>query len=70
MKNSDFKYACRINLPIKRDGSMWFCDDYTSLNMQTRKYSFPMPLIDHVLSQMGNNQWLSALDLQPSFWQI
>jgi hypothetical protein len=29
-----------------------------------------MPLIDDVLSQMGNNQWFSALDLQFGFWQI
>jgi hypothetical protein len=31
--------------------------------MQTRRDSFPMLLIDDVLSQMGSNQWFSALDL-------
>ncbi len=29
-----------------------------------------MPLINDVLSQMGSNQWFSALDLQFGFWQI
>jgi len=29
-----------------------------------------MLLIDDVLSQMGNNQWFSALDLYSGFWQI
>jgi hypothetical protein len=29
--------------------------------MQTKKHSFPMPLIDDVLSQMGSNQWFNAL---------
>jgi len=29
-----------------------------------------MPLIDDVFSYMGSNQWFSALDLRPSFWQI
>jgi hypothetical protein len=29
-----------------------------------------MPLIDDVLSQMENNQWFSALDLQFGIWQI
>jgi hypothetical protein len=38
--------------------------------MHTKKDSFPMPLINDVLSQMGSNQWFSALDLQFGFWQI
>jgi hypothetical protein len=38
--------------------------------MQTKRDSFPMPLIDDVFFQMGNNQWFSALDLQSGFWQI
>ncbi len=29
-----------------------------------------MPLIDDVLSHMGNIQWFNALDLQSGFWQI
>jgi hypothetical protein len=33
MKNSDFEYACRINLHVKRDGNRWFCGDYIPLNM-------------------------------------
>jgi hypothetical protein len=35
--------------------------------MQTKRDSFPMPLIDDVHSQMGNNQWFNALDLQFGF---
>jgi hypothetical protein len=70
MKNNDSEYACRVSLHVKRDGSMRFCGDFRPLNMQTRKDSFPMPLIDDVFSQMGSSQWFSALDLQSSFWQI
>ncbi len=29
-----------------------------------------MPFIDDVFSQMGSNQWFSALDLQYGFWKI
>jgi hypothetical protein len=50
MKNSDFEYAYKVNLLVKRDGSRWFYSDYNLLNMQTRRDSFPMPLIDNVLS--------------------
>jgi hypothetical protein len=55
MKNSDFEYACSVSLHVNKDGSKRFCGDYKPLNMQTRRDSFPMPLIDDVFSQMGNN---------------
>jgi hypothetical protein len=68
MKNNDSEYACKVNLPIKRDGNRWFYGDYRPLNLQTRRDSFPMPLIDDDLSQMGSSQRFSALDLQFGFW--
>jgi len=70
MKNSDSEYACKVSLPIKRDGNKQFYGDYRPLNMQTRRDSFPMPLINDVLSQMGSSQWFSALHLQSNFWHI
>jgi hypothetical protein len=41
MKPSDSEYACRVTLPIKKDGSMKFCGDYRPLNLQTKRDSFP-----------------------------
>jgi hypothetical protein len=70
MKLSNFEYACRVTLPIKRDGSRCFCGDYQPLNMQTRQDSFPMPLVDDVISQLGKSAWFTTLDLQSGFWQI
>jgi hypothetical protein len=70
MKPSNSKYACRVTLPIKRDGSRRLCGDYRPLNMQTRRDSFPMPLVDDVISQLGKSTWFTALDLQSGFWQI
>ncbi len=63
MKPSDFEYACRVTLPIKRDGSRRFCGDYRPLNMQTRKDSFLMPLVDDVIFQLGKSAWFTTLDL-------
>ncbi len=50
MKNNDFEYACKVSLHVKKDGSKRFYGDYKPLNMQTRRDSFPMPLIDDVFS--------------------
>jgi hypothetical protein len=55
MKPSNSEYACRVTLPIKRDGSRRLCGDYWPLNMQTRRDSFPMPLVDDVISQLGKS---------------
>ncbi len=70
MKPSNFEYACRVTLPVKKDGSRCFCGDYRPLNAQTRRDSFPMPLVEDVISQLGNSSWFTALDLQSGFWQI
>ncbi len=35
MKPSNSEYACRVTLPVKRDGSRHFCGDYRPLNLQT-----------------------------------
>jgi hypothetical protein len=70
MKPSNSEYACRVTLPMKKDGSMRFCGDYRPLNLQTRRDSFPMPLVEDVISQLGKSNWFTALDLQSGFWQI
>ncbi len=70
MKPSNSEYACRVTLPMKKDGSRCFCGDYRPLNAQTRWDSFPMPLVDDVIIQLGKSSWFTALDLQSGFWQI
>jgi len=70
MRPSDSKYAYRVTLLVKKDGSMRFCGDYRLFNLQTRRDSFPMPLVDDVISQLGKSAWFTALDLQSGFWQI
>ncbi len=70
MRPSSSEYACRVTLPAKKDGSRHFCGDYRPLNAQTRRDSFPMPLVEDVIDQLGNLTWFTALDLQSGFWQI
>jgi hypothetical protein len=70
MKPNNSKYACRVTLPVKKDGSRRFCGDYRPLNTQTRRDMFPMPLVEDVIDQLGKSTWFTTLDLQSSFWQI
>ncbi len=63
MRPSNSEYACRVTLPVKKDRSMRFCRDYRPLNLQTRRDSFPMPLVEDVISQLRKSNWFSALDL-------
>ncbi|CAK9229861.1 unnamed protein product [Sphagnum troendelagicum] len=37
---------------------------------ETRRDSFPMPLVEDVISQLGKSAWFTALDLQSGFLQI
>jgi hypothetical protein len=70
MRPSNSEYACRVTLPVKKDGSRRFCGDYRPLNAQTRTDMFSMPLVEHVIDQLGKSIWFTALDLQSGFWQI
>jgi hypothetical protein len=63
MRANDSAYACRVTLPVKKDGSRQFCGNYRPLNLQTRRDSCPMPLVDDVIFQLGRSAWFTALDL-------
>jgi hypothetical protein len=63
MRPSDSEYAYQVTLPVKKDGSMRFCGDYSPLNTQTKRDLFPMPLVEDVISQLGKSAWFFALDL-------
>ncbi len=55
MKPNILDYACKVILPMKKDGNHQFCGDYKPLNMQTRHDSFLMPLVEDVLIQLNKS---------------
>lgn len=54
----------------KKDGSYRVCFDGRKLNSITVADSYPMPLIDSVISKVRDAQYLSSLDLKQAFFQI
>ena len=67
---SSSPWASPIVLVRKKDGSLWFCVDYRSLNAVTKPDSFPLPRIDDMLDQLGNMKYFSTLDLASGYWQV
>jgi len=67
MKPNTSEYACKVTLLVKKDNNCKFYCDYKLLNMQTHQDSFPMPLVEDVLTQLGKSRWFSTLDLEFRF---
>ena len=58
----------------KKDGLLYFCIDYQSLNSATESDTFPIPriddLLDQPLDQLGDAKYFSTLDLAARYWQV
>lgn len=63
-----------FNSPIvlvkKPDGSIRFCIDFRMLNSHTKKWAFPLPNQDDILSSGGGAKYITRLDMNSGFWQI
>ena len=49
---SDSPWASPAVLVTKRDGSIRLCVDYRRVNSMTKKYAYPLPLIDDTLNTL------------------
>jgi hypothetical protein len=54
----------------KKDGSMWMCVDYNSLNAITIKNKYPLPRIDDLLDQLQKAKYFSKIDLRYDYHQM
>ncbi|MCG7874779.1 MAG: pol polyprotein, partial [Candidatus Thiodiazotropha endolucinida] len=66
--NSPWSFPCI--LVKKKDNSHRFCVDFRQLNKVTKSNSFPLPVIDDILAQLGGAKYYSSLDLKSGYWQM
>ncbi|XP_058455232.1 uncharacterized protein LOC131432752 [Malaya genurostris] len=44
--------------------------DFRALNLVTKPFVYPIPLIDEILDNLGNSKYFSTLDLKSGFYQV
>ncbi|KAL5494291.1 hypothetical protein EMCRGX_G015592 [Ephydatia muelleri] len=58
-------------LPIKKkDGTWRFCVDFRRLNSLSRLDAYPMPRVDELIDRLGQERFISTIDLTRGYWQI
>ena len=70
VRYSHSPWASPIHIVTKSDGSYRLCGDYRRLNNITQHDSYPMPLINDVLTRLSNATVFSKLDLAKAYHQI
>ena len=70
IRKSRSPWAFPVVIVEKKDKTKRFCIDFRKLNNITKKNSFPLPVIDDILAQLGKAKYFTALDLKSGYHQI
>ncbi|XP_067261173.1 uncharacterized protein [Chanodichthys erythropterus] len=69
-KQSFSPWSSPCLLVTKSDGSARFCTDYRKVNSVTVPDSFPLPLMEDCVDNLGSAKFVSKLDLLKGYWQV
>ena len=67
---SQSPWASPCLLVPKQDNSFRLCTDYRKVNQVTVRDSYPLPLIEDLLDNVGNAKFISTMDLTKGYYQI
>ena len=67
---SSSPWGCLTIFVKKKDGTLWMCVDFCSLNSVTVKNKYPLPCIDTLFDQLAGIKVFSKIDLRSRYHQI
>lgn len=70
IEESQSPWSSPVVLIRKDSGKNRLCLDSRALNKVTIKDAYPLPLINGLLSRLGETHYISSIDLKDAFWQI
>ena len=70
IRRSKSPWSFPIVVVDKKDGTKRFCVDFRQLNKVTKSNSWPLPLTDDLLDQLGDASYFTSLDLKSGYWQV
>ncbi|KAK3107127.1 hypothetical protein FSP39_007863 [Pinctada imbricata] len=70
IRRSQSPWSFPLLVAKRKDGSDRMCVDFRTLNKIVKPISFPLPLIDDILSLIGNAKYFTTLDLRHGYWQV
>jgi len=54
----------------KSDSTLRLCTDFRKINVVTVSDPFPLPRVENLLDRVGQDRFLTKLDMSRSYWQI
>jgi Reverse transcriptase (RNA-dependent DNA polymerase)/RNase H-like domain found in reverse transcriptase len=70
IRSSRSGWSSGVVLVKKKNGEYRFCVDYRGLNKMLSDDSYPLPVIDDLLSYLEGSKYFSSLDLFSGYWQL
>ncbi len=67
---SSSEWSSPVVLVTKKDGSIRFCINYMKLNAVTKQDVYMIPRIDDILTDLGESQFFTSLDLAGAYHQV
>jgi hypothetical protein len=63
-------YGTLVLFVEKKDGKLWMCINYFTLNKTAIKISYPLPQVDDLFDHLNGAWYFNWLDLKLGYYQI